>query len=304
MGYHLWNGTMESVRRYYDYGEYDSDQIDMFNDTVYDVAMPISINGISSFSLEEIDALTTRFKSEEDFRNWLNKTKCLSLTEKLGHIMITHKYKGLKEDAVVYNSPLLARCAEEVKSKKNNGYKENDIWLSRSDELLKLAKRIAKYLENEDIRGGILQLEFIPALKEGLIGYARSCELGTQKNDSENFEAIYMGCLRYSSLRKFVVWEKQYLLDKKLAKEKERENQRENEKEETRLQEMRERPFKSSVVQAIDEMRTPTGEIDMDRVWSVMDVDDVYSSDIDDLNYVGLKTYDKKTTTDNKTGKK
>ncbi len=57
---------------------------------------------------------------------------------------------------------------------------------------------------------------------------------------------------------------------------------------------MRERPFKSPIVQAIDEMRTPTGEIDMDRVWSVMDVDDVYSSDIDDLNYVGLKTYDKK----------
>lgn len=304
MGYHLWIGTMESVSKYGDSSNNDAHQIDMFGNSTHDLAVPIYINGVGSFNLEDIDLLTAQFKNEKEFREWANEVNFGSLKDAYGKVMITHKYKELREDPVVYDSPLLVSCATEVKAKKANGYLEADIWLSRNDELLALAKRIAKYLKNKESRSGLLRLDFIPKLFEGLVGYARSCDLGNEKNDKENFEVIYTGCLRYSSLRKFIVWEKEHLLDKKLAKEKEREDQREFEKEETRLQEKRERPFKSPIVQAIDEMRTPTGEIDMDQVWSVMDVDDVYSSDIDDLNYVGLKTYDKKTTTNNKSGKK
>lgn len=294
MGYHLWIGTMESVSKYGDFSNNDAHQIDMFGNTTHDLAVPIYINGVGSFNIEDIDLLTAQFKNEKEFREWANEVNFGSLKDADGKVMITHKYKGLREDPVVYDSPLLVSCATEVKAKKTNGYLEADIWLSRNDELLALAKRIAKYLKNKELRGGLLRLDFIPKLSEGLVGYARSCDLGNEKNDKENFEAIYTGCLRYSSLRKFLVWEKEHLLAEKTRKRQIALEKEEIREEERDAQEVRFRPITNpDILEIYEDMRTPEGEIDWDRVWREKSTDDVYKFGNDsELQDIGLKSSD------------
>lgn len=292
MGYHLWIGTMESVSKYGDSSNNDAYQIDMFGNSTHDIAVPIYINGVGSFNLEDIDLLTAQFKNEKEFREWANEVNFGALKDADGKVMITHKYKGLREDPVVYDSALLVSCATEVKAKKANGYLEADIWLSRNDELLALAKRIAKYLKNKDLRGGLLRLDFIPKLSEGLVGYARSCDLGNEKNDKDNFEAIYTGCLRYSSLRKFIVWEKEHLLAEKNKKRQMALEKEEIKEEERVAQEVRFRPITNpDILEIYEDMRTPEGEIDWDRVWREKSADDVYKFGNDsELQDIGLKS--------------
>lgn len=291
MGYHLWIGTMDSVSKYENSREHDSQQIDMFGSSMHDLAVPIYINGIGNFNLEDIDLLTAQFKSEEEFRKWANEINFGSLKDAAGKVMITHKYKGLREDPVVYDSDLLVKCAKEVKKKKANGYLEADIWLSRNDELLALAKRIAKYLKNKEARLGLLHLDFIPKLSEGLVGYARSCDFGNEKNDKDNFETIYTGCLRYSSLRKFIVWEKQHLLEEKNKRRQKAILKASIREEERTAQEIRFRPITNpDILEIYEDMRTPEGDIDWDRVWREKSVDDVYKYGNDsELQDIGLK---------------
>ena len=51
------------------------------------------------------------------------------------HILMTHVYDGLKEDTIVYNSPLLKKCALEVKSKKRKGYLENEDYFKEENKM-------------------------------------------------------------------------------------------------------------------------------------------------------------------------
>lgn len=196
MGYRLWFGEFENI-------DLSSSlipaQLDMFGGEVRESARAITIDGRDEFNIEDIDSLTTLFRDEDEFRLWLISTGDFE-NDLDSHIVLTHKYKGLKEDYVVYNNPLLRKCAREVQKKKLNGALDSDIWLERTDEIISFARGITRYLRNVDTRNELLELGLAPGLYNGLLEYS-----GFQKDES--FNMIVNGCLRYRDLRKLVVFE-------------------------------------------------------------------------------------------------
>ena len=110
MGYRLWCGEFENI-------DLSSSlipaQLDMFGDEVKERARVITIDGRDEFNIEDIDSLTSLFKNEDEFRMWLISMGYFE-NDMDSHVILTHKYKGLKEDYVVYNNSFLGKCAREV----------------------------------------------------------------------------------------------------------------------------------------------------------------------------------------------
>ena len=276
MGYRLWFGKFEYI-------DLSSSlipaQLDMFGGEVRESARAITIDGRDEFNIEDIDSLTTLFRDEDEFRLWLISMGYFE-NDLDSHIVLTHKYKGLKEDYVVYNNSFLGKCAREVQKKKLNGALDSDIWLERTDEIISFARGITRYLRNVDTRNELLELGFDPGLYNGLLEYS-----GFQKDES--FNMIVNGCLRYRDLRKLVVFE-----DKKR-------NLREMEfaqilESDIVDRELRCSPIKSSIIEDVYNTRDSLGEIDWERVFNTISTDDLFRCEnFTDLQKVGyFKSYE------------
>lgn len=276
MGYRLWCGEFENI-------DLSSSlipaQLDMFGDEVKERARVITIDGRDEFNIEDIDSLTSLFKNEDEFRMWLISMGYFE-NDLDSHVILTHKYKGLKEDYVVYNNSFLGKCAREVQKKKLNGALDSDIWLERTDEIISFARGITRYLRNVDTRNELLELGFAPGLYNGLLEYS-----GFQKDES--FNMIVNGCLRYRDLRKLVVFE-----DKKR-------NLREREvvqilESDIVDRELRCSPIKSSIIEDVYNTRDSLGEIDWERVFNTISTDDLFRCEnFTDLQKVGyFKSYE------------
>lgn len=276
MGYRLWCGEFENI-------DLSSSlipaQLDMFGDEVKERARVITIDGRDEFNIEDIDSLTSLFKNEDEFRTWLISMGYFE-NDLDSHVILTHKYKGLKEDYVVYNNSFLGKCAREVQKKKLNGALDSDIWLERTDEIISFARGITRYLRNVDTRNELLELGFAPGLYNGLLEYS-----GFQKDES--FNMIVNGCLRYRDLRKLVVFE-----DKKR-------NLREREvvqilESDIVDRELRCSPIKSSIIEDVYNTRDSLGEIDWERVFNTISTDDLFRCEnFTDLQKVGyFKSYE------------
>lgn len=276
MGYRLWCGEFENI-------DLSSSlipaQLDMFGDEVKERARAITIDGRDEFNIEDIDSLTTLFRDEDEFRLWLISTGDFE-NDLDSHIVLTHKYKGLKEDYVVYNNSFLGKCAREVQEKKLNGALDSDIWLERTDEIISFARGITRYLRNVDTRNELLELGFAPGLYNGLLEYS-----GFQKDES--FNMIVNGCLRYRDLRKLVVFEdkKRNLREREFAQILE---------SDIVDRELRCSPIKSSIIEDVYNTRDSLGEIDWERVFNTISTDDLFRCEnFTDLQKVGyFKSYE------------
>lgn len=276
MGYRLWCGEFENI-------DLSSSlipaQLDMFGDEVKERARVITIDGRDEFNIEDIDSLTSLFKNEDEFRTWLISMGYFE-NDLDSHVILTHKYKGLKEDYVVYNNSFLGKCAREVQKKKLNGALDSDIWLERTDEIISFARGITRYLRNVDTRNELLELGFAPGLYNGLLEYS-----GFQKDES--FNMIVNGCLRYRDLRKLVVFEdkKRNLREKEFAQVLE---------SDIVDRELRCSPIKSSIIEDVYNTRDSLGEIDWERVFNTISTDDLFRCEnFTDLQKVGyFKSYE------------
>lgn len=281
MGYRLWCGEFENI-------DLSSSlipaQLDMFGDEVKERARAITIDGRDEFNIEDIDSLTSLFKNEDEFRMWLISMGYFE-NDLDSHIVLTHKYKGLKEDYVVYNNSFLGKCAREVQKKKLNGALDSDIWLERTDEIISFARGITRYLRNVDTRNELLELGFAPGLYNGLLEYS-----GFQKDES--FNMIVNGCLRYRDLRKLVVFEdkKRNLREREFAQILE---------SDIVDRELRCSPIKSSIIEDVYNTRDSLGEIDWEQVFNSISADDLFRREnFTDLQRVGyFKSYETRKST-------
>lgn len=295
MGYRLWYGTFNDVLECYHNGTSCFGQLDIFGREDAINVTPLYLDGKAEFALEDIDFITTGFENEAEFASGFGVLG-ESGTVSREHILMTHVYDGLKEDTIVYNSPLLKKCALEVKSKKKKGYLDNEIWLARSSELLDFVKRITGYIRDKKLSSKLLSLSLSPKLIQGISGYAKSCESRKDKDDKRNFEAIYSGCLKYSNLRKLIIWEQEHL---RLEKEKKSLSGFKASKTKalrtdvlktiSEKEKMSKEPLVTDVVSNIYDTRDSDGNIDWDRVWSEHSADDVYRpGNFDDLQRIGF----------------
>lgn len=276
MGYRLWFGEFENI-------DLSSSlipaQLDMFGGEVRESARAITIDGREEFNLEDIDSLTTLFKNEDEFRLWLISMGDFE-NDLDSHIILTHKYKGLKEDYVVYNNPLLRKCAREVQEMRLRGVLDSDIWLERTEKIVSFARGITRYLRDSDTRDELLELGLAPSLYNGLREYSFSQE-------DESFNMIVNGCLRYRDLRKLVVWDdkKRVLREMELAQILE---------SDMVDRELRCSPIKSPIIDDVYNTRNSSGEIDWDMVFNTISADDLFRREnFDDLQRVGyFKSYE------------
>lgn len=295
MGYRLWHGTFEDVLDCYHNGTSCFGQLDIFGREKTTNVTLLYVDNRAEFALEDIDFITAGFKDEADFASSFGMLgESGAVTRE--HILMTHVYDGLKEDRIVYNSPLLKKCALEVKSKKRKGYLDNEIWLARSSELLDFVKRITGYIRDKKLGSKLSSLSLSPRLIQGISRYTKSCERKKDKDDKKSFEAIYSGCLKYSNLRKLIIWEQEYLsLEREkrslsgLKGSKTKELKADAFKSISDEEKMRRAPLVTDVISNIYDTRDIEGNIDWDRVWNEHSADDVYRpGNFDDLQRIGF----------------
>lgn len=276
MGYRLWFGEFENI-------DLSSSlipaQLDMFGGEVRESARAITIDGRDEFNIEDIDSLTTLFRDEDEFRLWLISTGDFE-NDLDSHIVLTHKYKGLKEDYVVYNNSFLGKCAREVQKMRLRGFLDSDIWLERTDEIISFARGITRYLRNVDTRNELLELGLAPSLYNGLLEYS-------SLREDESFNMIVNGCLRYRDLRKLIVWEdkRRVLREMELVQIL---------GSDIADRELKSSPIKSPIIEEIYNTRDFLGEIDWEQVFNSISADDLFRREnFTDLQKVGyFKSYE------------
>lgn len=281
MGYRLWFGEFENI-------DLSSSlipaQLDMFGGEVRESARAITIDGRDEFNIEDIDSLTTLFRDEDEFRLWLISTGDFE-NDLDSHIVLTHKYKGLKEDYVVYNNPLLRKCAREVQKMRLRGFLDSEIWLERTEKIVSFARGITRYLRDCDARDELLELGLSPSLYNGLLEYS-------SLREDESFNMIVNGCLRYRDLRKLIVWEdkRRVLREIELAQILE---------SDIVDRELKSSPIKSPIIEDVYNTRDSLGEIDWEQVFNSISADDLFRREnFTDLQRVGyFKSYETRKST-------
>lgn len=281
MGYRLWFGEFENI-------DLSSSlipaQLDMFGGEVRESARAITIDGRDEFNIEDIDSLTTLFRDEDEFRLWLISTGDFE-NDLDSHIILTHKYKGLKEDYVVYNNHLLRKCAREVQKMRLRGFLDSEIWLERTEKIVSFARGITRYLRDCDARDELLELGLAPSLYNGLLEYS-------SLREDESFNMIVNGCLRYRDLRKLIVWEdkRRVLREMELAQILE---------SDIVDRELKSSPIKSPIIEDVYNTRDSLGEIDWEQVFNSISADDLFRREnFTDLQRVGyFKSYETRKST-------
>lgn len=276
MGYRLWFGEFENI-------DLSSSlipaQLDMFGGEVRESARAITIDGRDEFNIEDIDSLTTLFRDEDEFRLWLISTGDFE-NDLDSHVILTHKYRALKEDYVVYNNFFLGKCAREVQKMRLRGFLDSDIWLERTDEIISFARGITRYLRNVDTRNELLELGLAPSLYNGLLEYS-------SLREDESFNMIVNGCLRYRDLRKLIVWEdkRRVLREMELVQIL---------GSDIADRELKSSPIKSPIIEEIYNTRDFLGEIDWEQVFNSISADDLFRREnFTDLQKVGyFKSYE------------
>lgn len=281
MGYRLWFGKFENI-------DLSSSlipaQLDMFGGEVRESARAITIDGRDEFNIEDIDSLTTLFRDEDEFRLWLISMGYFE-NDLDSHIVLTHKYKGLKEDYVVYNNSFLGKCAREVQKMRLRGFLDSEIWLERTEKIVSFARGITRYLRDNDMRDELLELGLAPSLYNGLLEYS-------SLREDESFNMIVNGCLRYRDLRKLIVWEdkRRVLREMELVQIL---------GSDIADRELKSSPIKSPIIEEIYNTRDSLGEIDWERVFNTISADDLFRREnFTDLQRVGyFKSYETRKST-------
>ena len=109
------------------------------------LTLEVDSNMTNKFNIEELDSITSRYKSEEDFYNALLNDKIIDGTKK--DIIIVHESNNrLYNDEVLYNNSLVYEVATQVKNSKKN---EKNSVIKNTHNLFLFIQYIEKILESD-----------------------------------------------------------------------------------------------------------------------------------------------------------
>ena len=296
MGYSLWIDDRQDIERFYSRREgfgFNNDQI-MIGDSVFRPLL-LEIDGISKcdFSLEEIDSFTCGCSDFEEARSLLicygNSN---NINPNIGTLFIVSSKSVVGKYQVVYDSPLLKSCADSILYKRKMGLPE---YLDRTDMVLNQVKKIIRYTDDKETYKSILQSEILhPKARMSLMRCvnSRNDKACTDEDRINALDDFTKYCLNYKTFRSFIIWEQKYLNYKKeQATIKRRNTIKEiNEVYEAmfRDEEARRQPLDSPVLESIDTMRDENGNLKFDQIWSLYELDDIYSRSAEKLKTLGI----------------
>ena len=296
MGYSLWIDDRQDIERFYSRREgfgFNNDQI-MIGDSVFRPLL-LEIDGISKcdFSLEEIDSFTCGCSGFDEARSLLicygNSN---NINPNIGTLFIVSSKSVVGKYQVVYDSPLLKSCADSILYKRKMGLPE---YLDRTDMVLNQVKKIIRYTYDKETYKSILQSEILhPKARMSLMRCvnSRNDKACTDEDRINALDDFTKYCLNYKTFRSFIIWEQKYLNYKKeQATIKRRNTIKEiNEVYEAmfRDEEARRQPLDSPVLESIDTMRDENGNLKFDQIWSLYELDDIYSRSTEKLKSLGI----------------
>ena len=308
MGYSLWIDDRQDIERFYSRREgfgFNNDQI-MIGDSVFRPLL-LEIDGISKcdFSLEEIDSFTCGCSGFDEARSLLicygNSN---NINPNIGTLFIVSSKSVVGKYQVVYDSPLLKSCADSILYKRKMGLPE---YLDRTDMVLNQVKKIIRYTDDKETYKSILQSEILhPKARMSLMRCvnSRNDKACTDEDRINALDDFTKYCLNYKTFRSFIIWEQKYLNYKKeQATIKRRNTIKEiNEVYEAmfRDEKARRQPLDSPVLESIDTMRDENGNLKFDQIWSLYELDDIYSRSAEKLKTLGILPDDYNTNGDSK----
>lgn len=308
MGYSLWIDSIQDIERFYSRRDgfgFNNDQI-MIGDTTFRPLF-LDIDGISKcdFSLEEIDSFTCGCSGFDEARSLLiSYGNSDNINPNVKSLFIVSSKSAVGKYQVVYDSPLLKSCANSILYKRKLGLPE---YLDRTDMVLNQVKKIIRYTDDKETYKSILQSEILhPKARMSLVRCVNSrndkdCTDDDRRNALDDFTKY---CLNYKTFRFFVIWEQKYLNHKKEQAAIKRRNTikeiNEVYKAMFRDEEERRKPLDSSVLASIDTMRDENGNLKFDQIWSLYDLDDIYSRSAEKLKSLGILPDDYNTDGDSK----
>lgn len=142
--YQIWLGSFEDVLKFYYENENNSldwSQLRLEDFGVIPLSLMINGNRRSKFSLEEIDYITSSHTNEHSLYERLFGELSETKEEK---ITVTHCYRGLCNDIIIYDNSLIQKYSSEVLDKLNKGVSREEITLSDSDELKDFYKELLR----------------------------------------------------------------------------------------------------------------------------------------------------------------
>lgn len=297
MGYNLWLDEIRNVEEYYSrrIGSRFMDGQMMFGDVGDEESLSFIIDGVrkTDLTLDEIDSFICGFKNLEDLRRHFRLfDEFRDLADKPGRLIIASKFDNIDKFQVIYNNPFLQKCAMNIREKRKNGLPE---FLDRTPEMRRYVERLAGYAVGSDSNMLITNSTlFPPHVKRALNYYALCVNDNDKAGAITNFENLFGYCMNYKTLRGFVIWEQNYL-ERKRKEEKNREPMSEKAAIYRQMEyerELRSTPLDSSIMQDIDGMRDETGNIDLDRVYSQYDFDDIHAHSTRELQALGFLPID------------
>lgn len=297
MGYNLWLASHCDIERYY-YRRADNNRYGQMaiGDSKDVFPITLKIDGIHKldFNLDEIDSLTCGYKDLDDLRKEFRKYPDFQyLADTPGTLIIASKSDNIGKYRVIYDSPLLKKCANVIRSKRN---KELPLYLDRTDELREYVEKLAKYATDKKSGPSIRNFSILPPhVRSILDNYNESVTKKDEISANNHFENFFGYCMNYRTLRAFVIWEQDYLQKQKnerkerAAKNKEyREEKKAAYSEMKKADELKRRPYESTALETIDGMRDENGNIDFDQVYSQFDFDEIFSHSSDGLESIGI----------------
>lgn len=171
------------------------------------------------FKLEELDALTSGYKTEEDFIVALSKLEGYEAFFKKApdkHLIITHQSKGrIIKNEVIFNNEMIRKYAYEL-IRNTATSDRRAIRLSDSKELDELVKRVKAYTLNPVSTSELRNSKYCDyMLKQELDSFLklRTKNFITPEEQDDLFDierSINNNMHKYKTLRGFIVWEERY----------------------------------------------------------------------------------------------
>lgn len=224
--YTLYYNSLQEIIDYHDY-EQAKKQAEIekrvFNRNIPITPKPVIFNvdneACDKFDLEQIDRLTTQYKSEDHLLQELAKSKSYQYLFTDGvnkHLTLVYKYSGYKQAEIIYDNKLLSKCAAMIqKKKKNNQTPELEYF----EELNEFIKRIKTYAKSENYQKKLKNSKYVDYyLKKDLIPYIKLFEQhpdfltpsqASYRDELEN--AISRKMKDYQTVRNLILWEQKYI---------------------------------------------------------------------------------------------
>ncbi len=294
MAYNLWLAEYKAIQDYYS-RRLDSRQLSSqvaFGDALESFPLSLTIDGIvkEELTLDEIDSFTCCFKNSDDLHKKLqNYPEYLQHAAYSGPAMIASKSDNIGKYRVIYHNQFLKECADMIREKRRNG---KPLYLEQTPELEKFVQKIADYSTKQDSGISLINFTILPPHVLTCLRNYRISVLDNTGFHNKYLKMLSSYCTNYKTLRAFVVWEEDYLRQKRNQSAQKRAANKEMQEEilEALLYEenLRRSPYASPIMEDIDGMRDEEGRLDLDRVYAIYDIDDIHSHSDKALQQIGL----------------